>query len=93
MPPAYIASAGFDALRDEGEEYADKLRAGGIPVALSRQADLPHEYLNFVGIGGRFAEAASEAAGALRFGLANARSRLRRGDKHEITSGRSAFTT
>jgi acetyl esterase len=70
LPPAYIASAGFDPLRDEGEAYADKLRAAGIPVALSRQADLPHGYLNFVGLGGRFAEAASEAAGALRLGLA-----------------------
>jgi acetyl esterase len=39
-------------------------------VALTRQADLPHGYLNFVGLGGRFAEAASEAAGALRLGLA-----------------------
>jgi acetyl esterase len=70
LPPAYIASAGFDPIRDDGEAYADKLRAGGIPVALTRQADLPHGYLNFVGLGGRFAEAASEAAGALRLGLA-----------------------
>jgi acetyl esterase len=70
LPSAYIASAGFDPVRDDGEAYADKLRAGGIPVALTRQADLPHGYLNFVGLGGRFAEAASEAAGALRLGLA-----------------------
>jgi acetyl esterase len=70
LPPAYIASAGFDPLRDDGVAYADKLRAGGISVVLSRQADLPHAYLNFVGLGGRFAEAASEAAGALRLGLA-----------------------
>jgi acetyl esterase len=70
LPPAYIASAGFDPIRDDGEAYAKKLRDGGIPVALTRQADLPHGYLNFVGLGGRFAEAASEAAGALRLGLA-----------------------
>jgi acetyl esterase/lipase len=70
LPPAYIATAGFDPIRDDGEAYADKLRAGGIPVVLSRQADLPHAYFNFVGLGGRFAEAASEAAGALRLGLA-----------------------
>ena len=41
LPPAYIASAGFDPVRDDGEAYAEKLRAGGIPVALTRQADLP----------------------------------------------------
>jgi acetyl esterase len=93
VPPAYIASAGFDPLRDDGEAYADKLRASGIPVVLSRQADLPHAYLNFVGLGGRFAEAAAEAAGALRLGLAVARPWLRRGDEHEIAAGRAAFTT
>ena len=71
LPPAYIATAGFDPVRDDGEAYAAKLRAAGVPVAQSRQADLPHGYLNFVGIGGRFAEAASEAAGALRLGLAS----------------------
>lgn len=80
VPPAYIATAGFDPVRDDGEAYADKLRGAGIPVALTRQADLPHGYLNFVGIGGRFAEAASEAAGALRLGLAaNAGSASQRG--------------
>jgi acetyl esterase len=70
LPPTYIASAGFDPVRDDAVAYADKLRAGGVPVALSRHSDLPHGYLNFVGLGGRFAEAASEAAGALRLGLA-----------------------
>jgi acetyl esterase len=69
LPPTYIASAGFDPLRDDGEAYADKLRAAGVRVTLTRQADLPHAYLNFVGVGGRFAEAASEAAEALRVGL------------------------
>ena len=69
LPPAYIASAGFDPVRDDGEAYAEKLRAGGVPVALTRQADLPHGYLSFIGLGGRFAEAASEAAGALKLGL------------------------
>ena len=70
LPPTYIATAGFDPVRDDGEAYAEKLSAAGIPVAMTRQADLPHGYLNFVGLGGRFAEAASEAAGALRLGLA-----------------------
>lgn len=72
LPPAYVGSAGFDPLRDDGIAYAVKLRAGGVPVALSRQSDLPHAYLNFVGLGGRFAEAAAEAAGALGLGLAPA---------------------
>ncbi|WP_435154465.1 alpha/beta hydrolase [Amycolatopsis sacchari] len=69
QPPAYIATAGFDPLRDEGEAYGEKLREAGVPVTVSRQADLFHGYINFLGIGTRFREATAEAAGALRVGL------------------------
>ncbi|HET6499360.1 MAG TPA: alpha/beta hydrolase [Amycolatopsis sp.] len=69
LPPAYLATAGFDPLRDEGEEYAKKLRDAGVPVALSCHTDLIHGYANFFGVGKRFSEAIAEAAGALRMGL------------------------
>lgn len=70
QPPAYIATAGFDPLRDEGEEYAARLEKANVPVAHSRQSDLIHGYVNFLGVGARFREAAAEAAGALRMGIA-----------------------
>jgi len=73
LPPAYIATAGFDPLRDEGEAYAAKLRDADVPVAVSRQSDLIHGYMNFLGVGTRFREAAAEAAGALRLGLSGLR--------------------
>jgi acetyl esterase len=69
LPPAYIATAGFDPLRDEGEAYADRLRAAGVPVVQSRHADLIHGYANFLAVGTRFREAMFEAIGALRTGL------------------------
>ncbi|MDT8910829.1 alpha/beta hydrolase [Amycolatopsis sp. PS_44_ISF1] len=70
LPPAFIVTAGFDPLRDEGEAYAEKLRAAGVQVGLSRQADLIHGFLNFTGVGSRFREAVAEMTGALRLGLA-----------------------
>lgn len=38
LPPAYIVTAGFDPLHDEGVAYADKLKAAGVKV---RHVDYP----------------------------------------------------
>jgi acetyl esterase len=70
LPPAYVATAGFDPLRDEGEAYAERLREAGVAVALRRHAGLVHTYANLTAICPSARQAMLEAAGALRMGLA-----------------------
>lgn len=70
MPPTYLVTAGFDPLRDEGEMYARRLADAGVPVVLRRQPDLVHGFVNMIGLSPRCRAAVTEAAGALRTGLA-----------------------
>ena len=70
LPPAYVATAGFDPLRDEAEAYAERMREAGIRVALRRHPGLVHSFANLTAISRTSRAAMLEAAGALRMGLA-----------------------
>lgn len=70
VAPAFIATAGFDPLRDEAEEYAQRLREAGVRVALQRHAGLVHGFAAITGVGRTGRAAVITAAGALRFALA-----------------------
>jgi acetyl esterase len=70
LPPAYLAIAGFDPLRDEGELYAQRLREAGVRVALHCHPGLVHTFANLTAICPSARSAMLEAAGALRLALA-----------------------
>jgi acetyl esterase len=70
LAPAYVTTAGFDPLRDEGEAYAERMRAAGTHVALRRHPGLIHGFANMTAISSSSRRAMSEVAGALRMGLA-----------------------
>ncbi len=58
LPPAYVLTAGGDPLRDEGEEYAHRLKQAGVPVT---HRHFPGQFHGFFTMG-KFLQNANVAA-------------------------------
>jgi acetyl esterase len=66
LPPALVVTAEFDPLRDEGEYYADKLRAAGTPAVTSRWDGMNHGFFFWVGRVDKAGAAMAESCAWLR---------------------------
>src|ERR1700757_925414 len=66
LPPALVITAEYDPLRDEGEFYAEKLRAAGVPTALTRYHGVNHGFMFWVGVVDIAGAAMNEACNWLR---------------------------
>ncbi|HSR93349.1 MAG TPA: alpha/beta hydrolase fold domain-containing protein, partial [Solirubrobacterales bacterium] len=69
LPPAYIATAGFDPLRDEGVAYAEALRKAGVAVALHHHPELIHGFANMTAISRTARAAMLELCAEIRMNL------------------------
>ncbi len=61
LPPAYVTTAEYDPLRDEGEYYGKALQAAGVPTRIKRWDGVNHGFFFFVGIVDKSGAAMDEA--------------------------------
>ena len=69
VAPALVITAEYDPLRDEGEAYAAKLEAAGVPAKASRYDGLIHGFFGMGPIVPAANAAVDEAGAALRDAL------------------------
>ena len=66
LPAALVIVAGYDPLRDEGIEYANRLRAAGNIVDFSNYRSMPHAFFSFSGAVDVSKQAIEQVANAVR---------------------------
>ena len=69
LAPAIVVTAGFDPLVDQGEAYARKLKAAGVPVVYRCYDSLAHAFTAFTGASPCADVACREIAGLVREGF------------------------
>lgn len=70
LPPAYIQTAGYDVLRDEGQRYAEQLSQAGVATTHRCNPGMIHGYIHSAGFFDDGVADRTAAANALKDGLA-----------------------
>lgn len=69
LPPAYVITAQYDVLRDEGRMYAEKLQAAGVKVTLVNYESMIHGFVTMAGAIEAARPAIADAAKAVKNAL------------------------
>lgn len=69
LAPAFVVTAGFDPLRDEGKAYAEQLLEAGVDVEYRNYDSLLHGFISMTGVVREARHAFDEVVAALRTGL------------------------
>ena len=70
LPPTTIILAQIDPLRSDGEQYAEKLRAAGVPVMVQRYDGVTHEFFGMAAVVDKAKQAQQFAGEKLRAAFA-----------------------
>ena len=69
VAPAFVVTAGFDPLKDEGRAYAERLKAAGVDAKHVEHPSLIHDFFVMAGVSPAVEVAVGEVAAVLRAAL------------------------
>ncbi|MBX3481847.1 MAG: alpha/beta hydrolase [Caulobacter sp.] len=70
LPPAFVATAGFDPLKDEGRVYAERMKAAGVKAEHIEYPSFVHDFYIMASVSPAVIDAIDDAAARLKAALA-----------------------
>jgi len=69
LPGALVVTAGYDMLKDEGRDFADRLKRAGVPVDYRHYPTMAHDFLSQGDVSPAVIDAARDTAAAVKAAL------------------------